>query len=53
MVLAEIEAATRYPLEPGQNCFGRFGLVQGTLPAGTDLMAPLTAQAGRVEPAVP
>ena len=29
MVLAEIEAG-KYPLEPGQNCFGRFGLVQGT-----------------------
>ena len=46
MVLAEIEAATKYPLEPGQNCFGRFGLVQGTLPEGTDLKVPLTAQMG-------
>ena len=53
MVLAEIEAAAKYPLEPGQNCFGRFGLVQGTLPAGTDLAAPLTAQAGRVKPPSP
>ena len=49
MILAEIEAAAKYPLEPGQNCFGRYGLVQGTLPAGTDLTAPLTAQTGRVE----
>ena len=53
MVLAEIEAAAKYPLEPGQNCFGRFGLVQGTLPEGTDLAAPLTAQAGRVKPPSP
>ena len=53
MVLAEIEATTKYPLEPGQTCFGRFGLVQGTLPAGTDLMAPLTAQTGRVKPPSP
>ena len=53
MVLAEIEATTKYPLEPGQTCFGRFGLVQGTLPAGTDLAAPLTAQTGRVEPPSP
>ena len=49
MVLAEIEAAARYPLEPGQNCFGRYGLVQGTLPEGTDLTVPLTAQTGSVE----
>ena len=53
MILAEIEAAAKYPLEPGQNCFGRYGLVQGTLPAGTDLTAPLTAQTGRVEPQSP
>ena len=53
MVLAEIEAAARYPLEPDQNCFGRYGLVQGTLPEGTDLAAPLTAQAGRVKPPSP
>ena len=53
MILAEIEAAAKYPLEPGQNCFGRYGLVQGTLPAGTDLSAPLTAQTGRAEPQVP
>ena len=44
MVLAEIEATTRYPLEPGQVCFGRFGLVQGALPEGTDLSAPIKAQ---------
>ena len=44
MVLAEIEATTKYPLEPGQTCFGRFGLVQGVLPLGTDLTAPATAQ---------
>ena len=44
MVLAEIEATTKYPLEPGQVCFGRFGLVQGVLPQGTDLTAPITAQ---------
>jgi hypothetical protein len=42
MVLAEIEATTRYPLEPGQVCFGRFGLVRGVLPEGTDLTAPIT-----------
>ena len=53
MVLAEIEATTKYPLEPGQTCFGRFGLVQGTLPAGTDLMVRLTAQAERVKPPSP
>ena len=53
MVLAEIEAAAKYPLEPGQKCFGRFGLVQGTLPEGTDLKVPLTAQTGRVEPPSP
>ena len=53
MVLAEIEAATRYPLEPGQNCFGRFGLVQGTLPEGTDLTVPLTAQIRSAERPVP
>ncbi len=44
MVIAEIEANTKYPLEPGQVCFGRFGLVQGVLPKGTDLTAPMTAQ---------
>ena len=44
IVLAEIEATTKYPLEPGQVCFGRFGLVQGILPAGTDLAAPEKAQ---------
>ena len=43
MVLAEIEAMTKYPLEPGQTCFGRFGLVQGKLPEGTDLTTPKTA----------
>jgi hypothetical protein len=50
MVLAEIEATTKYPLEPGQVCFGRFGMVQGTLPEGTDLKAPLTAQADQRGP---
>jgi hypothetical protein len=44
MVVAEIEATTKYPLEPGQVCFGRFGLVQGVLPEGTDLTAPITAR---------
>ena len=44
MVLAEIEATTKYPLEPGQVCFGRFGLVQGVLPEGTDLTAPTTCK---------
>ena len=44
MVIAEIEATTKYPLEPGQVCYGRFGLVQGVLPLGTDLNAPVTAQ---------
>ena len=44
MVLAEIEATAKYPLEPGQMCFGRFGLVQGVLPSGTDLTGPATAQ---------
>jgi hypothetical protein len=53
MVLAEIEANTKYPLEPGQFCFGRFGLVQGTLPKGTDLGTPLTAQVDRVGPSSP
>ena len=46
MVLAEIEATAKYPLEPGQNCFGRFGLVQGTLPEGTDLAAPINRSGG-------
>jgi hypothetical protein len=50
MVLAEIEATTNYPLEPGQVCFGRFGMVQGTLPEGTDLSATLTAQSGQRGP---
>ena len=50
IVLAEIEANTKYPLEPGQVCFGRFGMVQGTLPEGTDLNAPLTAQADQLGP---
>ena len=50
VVLAEIEANAKYPLEPGQVCFGRFGMLQGTLPEGTDLDAPLTAQAGQREP---
>ena len=50
IVLAEIEANAKYPLEPGQVCFGRFGMLQGTLPEGTDLDAPLTAQAGQREP---
>ncbi len=50
MVLAEIEATTKYPLEPGQTCFGRFGLVQGTLPKGTELNPPLTAQTEKVRP---
>jgi len=50
MVLAEIEATTKYPPEPGQVCFGRFGMVQGTLPEGTDLSAPLTAQADQRGP---
>ena len=49
MVIAEIEATTRYPLEPGQVCFGRFGLVQGVLPLGTDLNAPVTAQRDDLE----
>ena len=53
MVLAEIEAAAKYPLEPGQKCFGRFGLVQGTLPEGTDLKAPLTAQTRSAERPIP
>ena len=44
MVIAEIEAMTKYPLEPGQVCYGRFGLVQGVLPLGTDLTGPVTAQ---------
>ena len=44
MVLAEIEAVTKYPPEPGQTCFGRFGLVQGTLPKGTDLGVTTTAE---------
>ena len=34
MILAEIEATIKYPLEPGQNCFGRYGLVQGRPPRG-------------------
>ena len=34
IVLAEIEANTKYPLEPGQVCFGRFGMVQGPCPRG-------------------
>ncbi len=50
IVLAEIEANTKYPLEPGQVCFGRFGMLQGTLPEGTDLNAPLTAQADQRGP---
>ena len=53
MVLAEIEANTKYPLEPGQVCFGRFGLVQGVLPEGTDLESPLTAQADTAGPPTP
>ena len=53
MVLAEVEALTKYPLEPGQVCFGRFGLVQGVLPEGTDLEAPLTAQTDRAGPSSP
>jgi hypothetical protein len=53
MVLAEIEANTKYPLEPGQVCFGRFGLVQGVLPEGTDLEPSLTAQADRAGPSTP
>ena len=53
MILAEIEATTRYPLEPGQTCFGRFGLVQGVLPEGTDLEPPLTAQADRLDRSSP
>lgn len=51
MVLAEIEAATKYPLEPGQTCFGRFGLAQGTLPKGTDLGVGSTAEDDQWEPA--
>jgi hypothetical protein len=50
VVLAELEATSKYPLEPGQVCFGRFGMVQGTLPEGTDLKAPLTAQADQRGP---
>jgi hypothetical protein len=50
VVLAELEATSKYPLEPGQVCFGRFGLLQGTLPEGTDLNAPLTAQADQLGP---
>lgn len=53
MIVAEIEAITKYPLEPDQACFGRFGLVQGLLPEGTDLMAPLTTQTAEMGPSPP
>lgn len=37
MVLAEVEAAMKFPVDPGMNCFGHFGVRQGVIPKGVSL----------------
>ena len=37
MVLAEVEAAVKFPVDPGLTCFGHFGVRQGRLPTDVSL----------------
>ena len=37
MVLAEVEAAIKFPVDPGMTCFGHFGVRQGRLPSDVNL----------------
>ena len=36
-VLAEVEAAIKFPVDKGMTCFGHFGVRQGLVPAGISL----------------
>ena len=36
-VLAEVEAAIKFPVDRGMTCFGHFGVRQGVVPAGISL----------------
>ena len=37
MVIAELEAATKFPVDPGMTCFGHFGVRQGRIPSDVSL----------------
>ena len=37
MLLAEVEAAVKFPVDPGMTCFGHFGVRQGRLPSDVSL----------------
>ena len=37
MVIAEVEAAAKFPVDPGMTCFGHFGIRQGRLPSDVSL----------------
>jgi hypothetical protein len=43
MVLAEAEAAIKFPVDPGMTCFGHFGVRQGVIPEGVSLEQAKTA----------
>ena len=37
MVIAEVEAAAKFPVDPGMTCFGHFGVRQGRIPSDVSL----------------
>lgn len=37
MLLAEVEAAVKFPVDPGMTCFGHFGVRQGRIPSDVSL----------------
>ena len=45
MVLAEVEAAVKFPVDPGMTCFGHFGVRQGVIPDNVSLDQAKTAVA--------
>ena len=45
MVLAEVEAAVKFSVDPGMACFGHFGVRQGRLPSDVSLDEAKTAVA--------
>ena len=45
MLLAEVEAAVKFPVDPGMTCFGHFGVRQGRLPSDVSLDDAKTAVA--------
>ena len=45
MVIAEVEAAVKFPVDPGMTCLGHFGVRQGRLPSDVTLDEAKTAVA--------